>query len=465
MHALLGIIIVIGFLWKLCSQKGRGWLVSPIAVFLVGTSVRWGIGAVLVRALGNVYLPDFDWGQYQVTFDYMSESTRSWLIFTIAIVGTFVVSGYASRGNWYREIYIVDAIRDGQVRGILNRIVCWLGIYTAVATIAPFIIGSSDRGAGYEYWATQVFRPDAVLLVLARLKYVFFFLVGIAVRLKTLEKVHRSSLLWFVGILAVLGGWQGSRGEFMYPLLMMVIGWLIIGGSVRGAVKSLLCVSLVILVSVPVIAGFRDTREFNNTKQLNLFGRISGLVSLEEKPELVGRRYFTLGREIYACSDGYVYRAEKELAGKVGFDDIGWYRVVGQVVPAIFGGSKEKFDSAGIVQDLIGIQRIRSWYPCLYTPADLYRRGGIWVVVFGGIAYGLVLSMVTALWNNYVAKGFRSYSQLLVWALPVSLLQAPPAGTVLEVIWFVVWEIPKYIVVALIIGWCMSRFYDSKRLD
>lgn len=464
MYALLGIIAVLGFLLVLCSQIGRSWLLSPIAVFLIGTSVRWGIGALLVRALGSIYLPDFDWGQYKVTFDYMAESTRSWFVFTAGIVSTFIVSVYASRGAWYRGMCIVDEIRRGNARRKLNRILCWLGIYTSVATIAPFIIGSSDRGAGYEYWATQFLRPDAILLVLARLRYVFFFLVGVAFGAKTLERRKMNTLMGFVAILAVMGGWQGSRGEFMYPILMLVIGWLVAAGSVKGAVKSLFLVSLLVLVSVPMIAAFRDTSEFNKTFQHDLLGRINGLISLEQRPELVTRRYFTLGREVYGCSDGYVYKAEKELSDEVGFGDMGWNRIVNQIVPAFLGGSKEKFDSAGIVQDLIGIERIKSWYPCLYTPADLYRRGGIFAVMFGGIVYGLVLSILTMLWSNYVFKDFTGYGQLLVWALPVSIIQAPPAGTVLEVVWVILWEIPKYIVAALIMGWCMNRFYSPKRL-
>ena len=137
-------------------------------------------------------------------------------------------------------------------------------------------------------------------------------------------------------------------------------------------------------------------------------------------------------------------------------------RLIDQLKPAVLGGSKEKFDSAGVVQNLIGIQRIRSWYPCLYMPADLYRRGGVWAVVLGGIAYGLVLSLMSILWSRAVDMELPSYASLIVWALPISMMQAPPAGTVLEVIWFAVWEVPKYVIAAFLIGWIMDKFYDAR---
>ena len=463
MYVLLGFITVAVYLWLACARFGRIWLLSPIAVFLVGTIMRWGIGALLVRGLGNIYIPDFDWGQYRVTFEYMTESTRTWSIFTGAIVCTFIIARCIFRDARSDKISMISRIKDGEGKKKINRILCWLGLYTGIATLVPFIIGSSDRGVGYVYWATQLIRPEAVLLILARLRYVFFFLCGVAIGARTVGKARMPILLGSVALLAVIGGWQGSRGDFMYPVLMIVIGWLMADGSIKKLAKSMVLIFLLVAVSVPVIAAFRDTSEFSGSSQLDIFKRIGGLASLQERPDLVKRRFFTLGREVYACSDAYVYKSEKELSERVGFGDLTVGRLIAQLKPAVLGGSKEKFDSAGVVQNLIGIQRIRSWYPCLYMPADLYRRGGVWAVVLGGIAYGLVLSLMSVLWGRALGVELPSYAGLIVWALPISMIQAPPAGTVLEVIWFALWEVPKYVIAAFLIGWIMENFYGARR--
>ena len=450
-------------------------VVSPSVVFLLGVIARFALGSLIISMTPRTMVLTGEYRQYLVAWNYSGEVAGLWIAFIVAGACMFSVCEWlksrgkrftldgvdrCSRGwfGWVKEMRSEKSCGWSELKLV---VAAFLGIFFVGSSIAA-VTGSMDRGSGYEYFASMAFRPEAAFIAFARFKQIGYFLLplvwrGCSRRLRVL-----------LGVLAicplVLEAIAGGRGAVLYPLVMLFTGYICI--SLKPA-KIMLVGALLIMfvgIAVPYMAAYRDSPSIRSKSHDDILGRLGSLMQGVER-ERVGYRYLALGREIYACSDGFIVEAAKDKGGglpKVGFSDMGLRTLERLLVPRWLSEEKsyEKGDGAVIAKDLMGV-RNRTWYPCISTPADLFSRGGLAGVVTGGSVMGFVIWCLEVLW---IKSGLRkrNLETLLLTVLPTTYIQAGLYGTVREVTWQLLWELPKYVIAIVAMGrlaiWLGDRY-------
>ena len=464
---LIAVIVFTGLvlfgLWISVSIKGRGLmsisLLSPLVVYL---------GSVLVRASGGIWLQVMqpvervlkgEYGQYVIARRYIDEVSWLWVLFIFGILTVLWIGkrwirrkarAYNS-GLCSGEFLLGDKVflvkgRNG--RGLVADIVTIALAFFITEGIVGIVTGSTDRGEGYSYWAQQAFKPVSLFVSLARIKQLAYFLVPICCR-DAKTKVKRCLLGVLTALSIAPGLVNGSRGELLYPLVMLTLGTVVALRLKKKAIVAAFVVISLLLPMVPYMAAYRESPTLLKTTSKDIVGRISLFLNGVPK-ERYSYRVSALGREIYACSDAFIFRPES-IDTRVGFGDVN-LEVIGDTLRPRWISSKkdfEKLDGSRIAQELIGTQ-VRGWFPCMSTPADLWRRGGPLAVYVGGSIVGVLLIVCELLWLKQVRSKNSIFSVFCI-CFPVTYYQFPLSGTVREVIWMIGWEAIKYIATLLVI--------------
>lgn len=459
---LLTVFVLFG-LWLSVSGTGRDLvsisLVSPLVVFL---------GSVLIRVCGGIWLQVMqpvekvlkgEYGQYVIARRYIDEVSWLWILFmfgilTILWVGKSWVRRSArayNSGLCSGEFFIGDKVflvsgRNG--RELITDVVVIGLAFFIIEGIVGILTGSTDRGGSYSYWAQQAFKPVSVFVGFARLKQLSYFLVPVCCR-DAKNKVKRCVLVVLTAMAIAPGVVNGSRGEILYPLAMLTLGTVVALRVKRKAIVGGFVVIVLMLPVVPYIAAYRDNPKLQETTSMDVVSRVSLFLNGVTR-ERYSYRVSALGREIYACSDAFIFRPES-VDTRVGFGDLNLETVGDTLRPRWMSKKKdfEKLDGSKIAQELIGTQ-IRGWFPCISTPADLWRRGGPLGVYVGGNIVGILLIVCELLWLKQVRSENSMFSVFCI-GFPVTYYQFPLSGTVREMIWMIGWELIKYIAALLVI--------------
>lgn len=449
------------------SKAGRLALISPTTIFVGGIVARYGIGSLLLGATPNESVLKGEFDQYLVSNQYSGETAWIWLLYLLGFVlGILIVdrickpkristkSGSLFDGGFIRA--------QGKGGTDLSKIVRACGlvflVYFLIGTMSSSLTGSLDRGVAYSYWAEQVFRPEAPFIALSRLRQMGYFLVPMMIMMtRSLGgKLMISAIA--LGPLS-LGLVSGGRGEVLYPVAMMVLGTFVSGSFGRRGLIGMLVISFLVIGSVPYLAAYRDSGILARTSHTDFKERLGGLLKGVPEEDLK-YRYQAFGREVYACSDAFLFKPENNVLWRRGFGDVNASLVKDIMVPRWLSNKRkfEKYDGSKIAQELMGTN-VRNWYPCITTPADLVRRGGSVAVFLGGIVIGVVLGVVDVTWL-LIGSTYGGLTCVLLIILPVSYVQAGMYGTIREIIWQVGWEMPKYIVTCLIVGYVLERLFQ-----
>lgn len=455
------------------SQSGRLAVLSPSAIFAGGILARYGIGSLMIALTPAEHVLEGEYRQYMVSWLYSKDAAMLWTVYLIAGSTVFgLLESYRSsdrsarvsegeEAGWFRWM---RESRKGEVhkyRRIKLVSITLLLMYFISSCISAWT-GSMDRGAGYSYWAEMAFRPEALFIAFARLRQIGYFLLPITWK-------HSSRLLKvFLSLIAVsplvMDAVAGGRGSVLYPLVMVYVGYLCIAVEIR---KVLVCGALLVTlmgVAIPYMAAYRDGAAMRETSHRDITGRLGALLT-GVKAERVIYRYMALGREVYACSDGFVVEAvEKRDIMKVGMKDIGLGDLGKILLPRWIGKDKKykKADGASIAKDLMGIEN-RNWFPCITTPADLFRRGRWTGVVAGGAVMGVVIWVFDRSWLKMGSRG-KDLGTLLMTILPITYVQAGMYGTVRELVWQLAWELPKYIILFWGVAKIIRLFELNRRM-
>lgn len=444
--------------WVIGRRKvgtGRLILLAPSVVFVVGVLARFGVGSLLVGLTPEEHVLNGEYRQYIVSWLYSGDTARLW---TSYIVSGGIVFGLLDKykknnrpdrttagevSGWLEWIYKARSKRVDGYKGFKALTCTLLLIYFASSCISAWT-GSMDRGANYSYWAELTFRPEAIFIAFARLRQIGYFLLPLTWKLSS--RRLRLFMLLIALLPLIMELIAGGRGSVLYPIVMVFAGYLCTAVETRKVlIYGVLLVSL-IGVAVPYIAAYRDSAAMGGTSHRNIRGRLGALLTGVEGERVV-YRYMALGREVYACSDGFVVEAaeEKGLA-RAGISDLKLESLGRILLPRWISKDKkyEKADSASIAKGLMGVEK-RNWYPCITTPADLFRRERWRGVIGGGALMGAILWFLDSRWLELGRKK-RNLETLLVTVLPITYIQAGMYGTVRELVWQIAWELPKYIV-------------------
>lgn len=453
-------------------------LVSPSSVFIIGILGRFALGSLVISLTPRAMVLAGEYRQYIVTWNYSGNVAYLWIVYTMVVAFSFALFEWLKTG-WHDSRRVADSrykrgwfkwvkdLRSGKEYGSREIKLAaggCLGIFFVGSCISA-VTGSMDRGKEYEYFASMAFRPEAAFIAFTRLKQIGYFLLPAAWRncsrlLKVILGVCAVSPL----VLEVLGG---GRGAILYPLVMIFLGYMCV--SLKQT--KILIVGALLMVfmgsAVPYIAAYRDSPAMKSKSHSDVIGRLTSLVQGVER-DRVGYRYMALGREIYACSDGFILEAaasERVEIKSQGFGDLSWKTIVRIVLPRWISDDKsfEKGDGANIAKALMGVKN-STWFPCITTPADLFRRGGWNGVIVGGGVMGFVIWCLEAWW---IRAGIRqkSIESLMLTVLPVTYIQSGLYGTVREILWQLLWDLPKYIVAIIVLDRMarrVGRLFASK---
>lgn len=443
------------------EEAGTFAVLTPSVIFTGGILARFAIGSLMIALTPAEHVLGGEYRQYVVSWLYSKDTAMLWIAYLIAGSTVFGLLERCKSGNrsgrvsdahekgwfsWMREA------RTGVVHGykkIKGLTFTLLLIYFIGSCISAWT-GSMDRGAGYNYWAEKAFRPEALFIAFARLRQIGYFLLPITWK-------HSSRLLrgflFVIGVAPlIMDTIAGGRGSVLYPVIMVYVGYLCIAVEIR---KGLVCGALMVLfmgVAVPYMAAYRDSAAMVETNHRDISGRLNALLTGVDSERVV-YRYMALGREVYACSDGFIVEAavNRNLM-KVGIDDIRLGDLGRILLPRWMSKDKrfEKTDGPSIAKGLMGVEN-KNWFPCITTPADLFRRGRWTGVVAGGAVMGVLMWVFDRSWLR-VGGRCKDLTALLMTVLPVTYVQAGMYGTVRELIWQLAWELPKYIILFWGIG-------------
>jgi hypothetical protein len=444
------------------------WIIAPSTIFCLGLVLRLVIGGNIIAIMPKEWVIEGEHGQYLVTWLHMSDISRIW-----AIYGAVVAVSYLTLWWFIKKV----RSKTNHLEYIQRRPTGWAGILTAdskraakeverkrivhlttllmlvflVSAAIEIYSGATDRGADYSRWVSEDVTPLFPFKVVSRLSITGYFLIPFASEyMKRWYKLvfWASSSLW-----PMAGLYFGGRGQAMYPVLAVGLGVLVKNGVSKKVLVRVIASLLAMLVAVPWIAAYRDSSAYLGSDHTAVGSRLSAFTRVIVSDRLA-YRIKALGREFYACSDGYLFTDENRKNTRVGLEGLDIYSLGSIIKPGLFSKKKVvKNDGAEVAQRFIGVD-IAGWFPCITTPGDLLRRAGERGLILGGMAMGLVLVILDKLWKLAVTSNTSTFT-LLMSCLSVSYVQLNLNGTVRDLIWTIGWDLPKYVVVALLIGFAI----------
>lgn len=446
---------------------------APIFVFLISIFQRVGLGSALIAITPNNLVLAGEYGQYQITRTYIEETSQLWCIYLagfLAGIGAITyINSTLTRRNRVLRIYwgrierkIVEAEPrvgpDGNTW--LFYILLVLSIFFLAELVVGFSTGSIDRGLEYKRWALENYKPTGAFVGLSRLKWLMYLVIPSFLKIEDSRwKVYL--IIALASIPPVFWLLTGSRGEFLYPVLMIVCGSIYASKKKLRLIRRLLPVGIVLILMVPFLGAYRESTSFYNSGLRSAGGRVSAIFQVDS--DRLVYRWKALGREVYACSDAYILKEKNGRQTGFGFSDLGTKKILSILTPRFLmkDRSYKKYDGSAIAKQLMGSSE-ETWFPCIYTPADIYRRTSFMGVFIGGVLMALLLGCLSLVWQGLIAWTTYPVS-FLVLVYPLTYIQSPLSGTVQELIWYVFLEIPKYIVVVMAVN-AIYRLFQKIRL-
>lgn len=439
---------------------------SPGFIFLAGVVGRYGAGLMILSLLSREMVIEGEFAQYIVAWRYSSDIAGIWFIYISCFALAFFCLGMMGkfRGKSRKTepgitSVLVRSGQGGEI-GVESKYLTSIGLlllsFFFVGSISAAVTGSFDRGMMYQYWASQTFRPEAVFIAFSRLRQVAYFFVPFILRQGNRKIQAVVCILAVIPI--VLDLISGGRGSALYPVVMMIFGAILTGMRNKKMVIGAILTGMLIVSSLPYIAAYRDSVGMQSDYR-DWGGRLKAFISVRNSDEL-GYRVQALGREVYACSDSFLFTPRNRNKRGVGFRDIDLERMAGLLVPRVISEEKrlEKNDGSRIAQSLMNTN-IANWFPCITTPADLLRRGGYTAVGVGGLLMGTLIRALETGWQ-WVGERISECTKTLLLVLPASYIQSGLYGTVQETVWQIGWELPKYVAVIVLLGWVTRITYQ-----
>lgn len=424
----------------------------PSTVLLAATGLRYLLGGWIVMLMGWLFgAPEGEYDQYIVTFEQGYYSIIVWSTSLILAIAVYKLADrLLGKKDNQKALVLGRDWLNNRVSLLRIKWVFWLSISLKLGyVVASSVLGSEDRGESYTYWALMEWKPTAGLIAINRVLDLCYVLTPLVVATTTSQRIRLSCIFCIALSIGMMSVW-GGRGEILYPVVYVGVGTF--GAIKRGWLKGVFVVILAVCtVSLPVMSAIRDMPEF---ERLSGVQRISLIGKVFENDSSIKKRVQTIGRDIYACSDGFIYRdrmSEAEGFGK----DLGPNEVIGHMIPKIFGGTSIKNDGSVIAQRYMG-SNVSDWFPCITFPADAFRRFRWGGVLVGSCVFSLITFATDRVWSRLRKISTGSWALLMV-LLPITFLRTAPTGTVKEILGIYPWELLKYTIVCIVVGWLIDK--------
>ena len=455
------------------SLYGRLGLLMPTSCIAYALLLKVVLGLSLVWLLGFFSVPQGEYRQYIVTHAFVLETSVLWLVWLICLLAILTLGRLVIRYKWGgasfanskraeldKNLFFLRRLVFGQrTTGVttLSIITIVFGLVSSLYFLVGIFTGSIDRGAAYDTWSGLVWRPTDGFVAISRLRTLMFFLSGLLIA-RTDNRLRYFLLLEMILILG-LTLLSGGRGDFAYSVLALVGGLFILKGGWRRYGAVVLTLLIVSTLFIPVMGAIREMKSFKESSLQSPMERIHAVAVSIAEIEGFSYRVSTLGREIYACSDGYIFEEERALQEDrqyKRFSDLSLERLFFLITPKLVHGRIiEKFDGSRLAQSLMKIDFQPTWFPCISIVGDLYYRSALPGLVLGGLVVGMLLLLADSMWELLMHRDYSPFRAALC-LLTISFIQSLPLGTVQETVWFWFWDLPKYVGLFLIMDWIYS---------
>lgn len=440
----------------------RPWLnrlpLPPITVITLAGSMRWGLGAGLLAAAGErVPAALAGWARS------VEPAQALWGLVSTGIV----LAGLLNRP--LLERLDPEPLSRAMARR-LPLLVLILGLYTCAYLLVGVISGSLDRSStNYVFWTTRLWRSDTLFVPFLRLRNIFPVLAPLAVQLclrppigSGLRRQPRlaATLIGLTVLSLLLGGLTGGRALLIFPLLLLLLGLTMT--SLPPLLLRTLAVGVLTfcLVFIPVMATLRDSASFQATSSQDLLGRGAVVSRAMAEAPMRGSSLALLGRDLFPSSDPFLFHPPGSTlppAGNRGLRGLLYLWVPKHLYPS----RPEINDGHLIAKEVMGessagmVQNKHVWFPNLSFGGDLYRRYRWPGVAIGSLLFGLFYALMARIWYRVASLGGSLYALLLA-IYPASFIDGLPLRSVSETVWNWLWELPKYLVILLLLSWLIE---------
>lgn len=423
-------------------------LLSPLTVISVGMTIRYGIGPAIM-VITNRWIDD---GFVRIWLERLDQITLAGSALHCTIIsGCLLIEALESiTGRRYGLINAKSRTIQSERKRYLE-LADWLGWFVCGSYIAGMLSGAYERQYGaYVEWVTANWRLDMLFIAFGRLKDIWFVCLPILIR-------HRKGwrrlyvllplALYFTSVIL-----SGSRGALLYPLMYVLVGvWLFIRWRKWMTVATLSTV-MIVLLTVPTVYALRETPEYQ--AETYITNKVAGISRLIKEPGRIIEKFQWTGRDLIACHDPFVFREKGRPDWKpAGWNDIGL--AGNMLLPRMLGGERQNlFDGSDIARRLQGVENeewAQVWFPCISLAADLLRRGAEGGLLLGGFIVGIILGFLQVGWRTIVERGY-TVATALIALIPVTYLSSFPLGTVKETVWYALFDLGKYVLLAIFLN-------------
>ncbi len=443
----------------------RPWInrmpLPPITVITLAGFIRWGLGAgLLAWTADQAPAPLQGWAIA------VEPAQALWGIVSTAIV----LAGLLNRPFLLR---LNPAPFSPAMRRRLPLVVLVTGVFTCAYLLTGMGSGTLDRSsANYVFWTTRLWRADTLFVPFLRLRNLFPLLAPLAVLLclrsgpagaAWSRRVLGGVLLGLTLLSLALGAMSGGRALLIFPLLLLLCGlWMT---DLPASLLRWLALALVLfgLVFIPLMAGLRDSPAFQATRSQEVMARaaVIGKAMVQARPE--ASSIALIGRELFPSSDPFLFHApgsQLPPAGNRGLKGLLYLWVPKHLKP----DRPEINDGHLIAKEVMGESKTgvvngqHVWFPNVSFGGDLYRRYRWPGVLLGSLAFALFYALMARLWYQ-AASLSDSLFRLLLAVYPASFIDGLPLRSVSETVWNWFWELPKYLLVLLVLAWMIEGLY------
>ena len=430
----------------------KGAIASPLLILSLGVYMRAGVGLALLHLSPHNSDDQF----IKVWTSNVSALQLLWLPLLVSLL---CYSFFESRLLLTRlRIKLPDFFRsllykESATRRPLIILYLIITLFFALYLVASLFTHAFTRDFATYYNLTQLlWRLDTPTTALMRLRDIWFFLTPIFYRVLP-NRIKLLSILLVIIFYssAVL---SGSRGLLLYPSVLLVFGLCTFIKNRRQIIVLFLSLGLFTFISIPSIYVLRESPSFQSAN--HPIEKVKSIITLpfHEFSSIRSRLPYT-GRDLYACHDPFLFKSSNNHhlnQGWKSFNAFPWIFIPKHLLP----DQPPVFDGHIIAKRLQGISPSRwssVWFPCISLPADLYRRFNLRGWLTGSLFLAVTIGILSTLWKTVITLPFiHAPFRLLLWSFPVTYIQSFPLGTLSESLWYFLWDLPKYMLVFIILS-------------
>lgn len=425
---------------------------SPVFIVSLGVYLRAGLGLGLLY-----YTPhNIDDQFIKVWASNISQLQLLWLPLQLGLLIYAIFENKVLLIR-YRIVatnsYAAKLARSLTSRRPLMALYLILTVFFAVYLLSSQLTNAFSRDFETYYYITQLlWRFDTPTTALLRLRDIWLFLTPVYFRF--LHSSLRLVSVCLLGLFFISALLSGSRGLLLYPILLLSVGLATLIKNLKKTILLFLSLLILTFILIPTVYVLRESTAFQSAH--HPIERLKALVILpSQELSSISERLPYTGRDLYACHDPFLFEPGNQKHLNHGWQSINsfpWLFVPKHFFPA----QPPIFDGHIIAKRLQGISPSRwssVWFPCISLPADLYRRFDIIGVSLGALSTSIIIGILSTFWKHLVTCNYVSGPfQLLLWSFPFTYIQSFPLGTLSETLWFLLWDLPKYLLVFFILS-------------